>query len=284
MPVFNGASYIEAAIRSLLAQKFKNFELIIADNHSTDETFTIIKKYAKKDIRLKYFRHSKNEGGLYNFEYVKNKAQGEYFMWAAHDDVWKEDHLSLAVKSLKSDHKVAFVFPTFILQSINFKFNKVINRNVFKFIESDDMKVRVLGYVNLHHASHKCNLVYSLFRREFINDVYKLQNLENDGLLSSLILGASKGKVLNEHTFKKRYKYYWPGFLFNQIYWIKKCFGIDIVEESYRVLLKEGTDLLISKFPQFETELLEIQRSYFVNYCPKNYKLIDNEIHNGSIQ
>ena len=88
MPVFNGANFIGEAIESLLNQTHTEFELIISDNGSTDNTEPICKAYANKDSRVLYVRHASNRGGLENFRYVLKESTCDYFMWAAADDVW----------------------------------------------------------------------------------------------------------------------------------------------------------------------------------------------------
>lgn len=88
MPVYNGEPFIHQALDSLLAQTFTDFELIISDNASTDGTERICKRYEKKDIRIRYVRQSQNRGISWNFNFVLQEARGDYFMWAAADDVW----------------------------------------------------------------------------------------------------------------------------------------------------------------------------------------------------
>lgn len=88
MPVFNGMDGICRALDSLLAQTYQDFELIISDNASTDRTADICQQYATRDARIRYVRQQRNIGAFANFDYVLRIAQGEYFMWAAHDDKW----------------------------------------------------------------------------------------------------------------------------------------------------------------------------------------------------
>jgi glycosyltransferase involved in cell wall biosynthesis len=88
MPVFNGEPFIREALDSLLAQTFTDFELIISDNGSTDGTEKICREYAASDPRIRYVRQPENRGAVFNFQYVLTEARGEYFMWAAHDDIW----------------------------------------------------------------------------------------------------------------------------------------------------------------------------------------------------
>lgn len=105
MPVYNGAAFIREALDSLLAQTFTDFELIISDNASTDETEAICREYATKDHRIRYIRQSKNRGAAANFQFVLNEGVGEYFMWAAADDLWAPAFLELNLEFLKKNPK-----------------------------------------------------------------------------------------------------------------------------------------------------------------------------------
>ncbi|HEY8035037.1 MAG TPA: glycosyltransferase family 2 protein [Methylobacter sp.] len=101
MPVYNGEKYIRDALDSLLNQSITEFELIISDNASTDNTETICRGYAEEDARIKYFRQSVNLGAAANFQFVLNKACGRYFMWAACDDKWSGDWIQDMLESLQ---------------------------------------------------------------------------------------------------------------------------------------------------------------------------------------
>jgi glycosyltransferase involved in cell wall biosynthesis len=103
MPVYNGEKYIRDAIDSILAQSFRNFELIISDNFSTDSTQKICETYLKKDTRIKYIKQPKNLGASSNFKFVLKKAVGEFFMWAAHDDFWDKNWLEYLIAIMKPD-------------------------------------------------------------------------------------------------------------------------------------------------------------------------------------
>ena len=87
LPVYNGENYLAEAIDSILGQTFTDFELIISDNASTDRTEEICRRYAAEDDRIRYFRHDRNRGASPNYNFTVEKARGEYFKWAAHDDV-----------------------------------------------------------------------------------------------------------------------------------------------------------------------------------------------------
>lgn len=103
LPVFNGEKFINQCIDSLLSQTFQEFELIISDNASTDLTSDICKEYASKDKRIKYIRHQKNNGSAWNLNFVLNEAKFEYFMWAAHDDLWESTFIEKNITVLEKN-------------------------------------------------------------------------------------------------------------------------------------------------------------------------------------
>jgi glycosyltransferase involved in cell wall biosynthesis len=84
--VYNGDRFLEEAIESILAQTYRDFELIICDNASTDRTDEICRNYAAKDPRIHYSRNATNIGGMNNANVTFELSKGQYFHWAAHDD------------------------------------------------------------------------------------------------------------------------------------------------------------------------------------------------------
>jgi glycosyltransferase involved in cell wall biosynthesis len=106
LAVYNGARYLEDAIESLLRQTFTDFELIIADNASTDRTQEICEQFAQRDKRIRYFRHPKNIGINANFNFVHEVARGEFLKWAAHDDISSPTHVERCVEPLRRDPSV----------------------------------------------------------------------------------------------------------------------------------------------------------------------------------
>lgn len=103
MPVYNGAATINAALDSLLAQTFTDFDLIISDNGSTDGTQAICESYAARDSRVRYVRQSENLGPAMNFRFVLFEAQTPYFMWAAADDLWAPSFAARNIGALDAD-------------------------------------------------------------------------------------------------------------------------------------------------------------------------------------
>lgn len=106
IPVYNGSNYLAKAVDSILNQTFSDFELLIQDNASTDETEAICRAYMEKDPRVKYIRNSENIGAAENFNRVLERARGKYFKWAAHDDYYAPTFLLRCVDILDKDPTV----------------------------------------------------------------------------------------------------------------------------------------------------------------------------------
>lgn len=115
MPVYNGARYLEAAIESLLAQTFRDFELIVSDNASTDRTRAICERFVDRDPRVRYFRNRANMGASWNYNRVYALARAPYFKQAAHDDVCAPTFLERCVEVLDRDPSVVLAYPRTIL-------------------------------------------------------------------------------------------------------------------------------------------------------------------------
>jgi glycosyltransferase involved in cell wall biosynthesis len=112
LPVFNGERYLDQTLQSILAQDYGDFEVIVSDNASTDETVEIVERWAKKDSRIKLFRNSENLGGAANFNKVLELAEGDLFRWAGHDDLMAPGMLRRCIDTFEAEGPdCVLVFP-----------------------------------------------------------------------------------------------------------------------------------------------------------------------------
>ena len=87
MPVYNAGRFLAAAVESILQQTYPNFELIIVDDASTDNSWKIIQKYARKDRRIRAFRNRQNLGVSATANFAISKARGDFIARMDADDV-----------------------------------------------------------------------------------------------------------------------------------------------------------------------------------------------------
>lgn len=100
MTTYNGERFLREQLDSILSQTYPNYELIICDDCSTDETWNILEKYATKDTRIKVFKNDHNLGFKKNFEKAISLCKGDYIALSDQDDIWKDNHLELLIKNI----------------------------------------------------------------------------------------------------------------------------------------------------------------------------------------
>jgi glycosyltransferase involved in cell wall biosynthesis len=165
LPVFNGESFLRRALDSLLAQSFTDFELIISDNASTDQTRDICEEYAARDPRMRYIRQASNLGGLENFNFVLREAQSKYFMWAAVDDLWDPEFILSLLKSLEEDPAAVGAFCPYQLMAE--ETGEILEGIWTCNYESRSTFLRLIKFTR--HYRDTC--IYGLFRRECLENI-----------------------------------------------------------------------------------------------------------------
>jgi glycosyltransferase involved in cell wall biosynthesis len=104
--VFNGENFLAEALDAILAQTYQDFELIISDNASTDDTEAICRDYMSRDNRIRYYRNDRNIGPNANFCRVFELSTRQYFKWACHDDMIAPTYLEKCVAVLDREPQV----------------------------------------------------------------------------------------------------------------------------------------------------------------------------------
>jgi glycosyltransferase involved in cell wall biosynthesis len=101
LPTFNGQKYIAQAIESCLAQTYTNFELIIINDCSQDNTLTIAEKYAAIDGRIKVITNAENQNLPKSLNIGFGHASGAYFTWTSDDNLYAPTALEKMVEELE---------------------------------------------------------------------------------------------------------------------------------------------------------------------------------------
>src|SRR5580765_8017685 len=102
MTAYNRENFIAEAIESVLSCSYKNFELIIVDDNSVDNTINIIRQYAVNDSRIRFFSNEKNLGDYPNRNKAASYAKGEYIVYLDSDDKMLQDGLEHCIFAMKS--------------------------------------------------------------------------------------------------------------------------------------------------------------------------------------
>ncbi|MBR2830925.1 glycosyltransferase, partial [Candidatus Saccharibacteria bacterium] len=114
IPVYNGEKYVKYAIDSALAQTYKNLEVVVVDDGSTDKTEKIAKSYGG---RIRYIK-KKNGGVSSALNLAIEKMRGEYFSWLSHDDMYEPNKIETEIRFLQENNyigKKVIVFSDYYL-------------------------------------------------------------------------------------------------------------------------------------------------------------------------
>lgn len=119
IPTFNRAYCIEKSIKSVITQTYPNWELIIVDDNSSDNTYEIIKPYVKSNTNIIYRKNefSKGPAGARNFGI--SVSNGDYIAFLDSDDEWVSDHLTEGLKIMKETEKDLFFASWYTDSSLN---------------------------------------------------------------------------------------------------------------------------------------------------------------------
>ena len=108
IPTYNRAdSYLKQAIQSAVAQTYRNIEIIVSDNCSTDNTEALVRSF--NDSRIRYFKQSKNIGMLNNSNFCLDEAKGAYFMQLHDDDLIDPDFVNVCMTAVHDDTNVGII-------------------------------------------------------------------------------------------------------------------------------------------------------------------------------
>lgn len=200
LAVYNGELYLEQALQSILAQTYTNFELIISDNASTDRTADICLAYAAKDSRIRYSRNPVNIGGTKNENLTFSLARGQYFRWAAYDDVCAPELLAKCVEVLDQEPSVVLCSTQIVEIDQNGDVQCVKAYNLATS-ESSYKRFQDLAF----RKNHNCEATYGLIRASVLRktDLFKYYSDCDRTLLCELALHGRFHEVPEPLFFKR---------------------------------------------------------------------------------
>lgn len=186
IPTMNRRHDLPTSIGSILKQDFGNYELLISDNASTDDTQAYCEELARKYPQIRYIRQEKNLGMMPNWNFLLEEAEGKYFMWLGDDD-WLEDGvLTRYVEFLESHDDYVLVSG-----AINYWHqDEFIRREQGLSVEQESAMMRTSYY----YAKAKDGaLVYGLLRLEQAQKIIQKNTIGPDWHFVSAM--AFQGKV-----------------------------------------------------------------------------------------
>ena len=193
MPVYNGEQFLDKSIKSVLEQTFNNFEYIIINDGSTDDSLKIIKSY--EDSRIKIINFSKNMGITAALNNGLNVAKGDYIARQDQDDISHPERFMLQVEYLKNND-VDLVDANFIFIDENDKYIQDYEKRYF----NPDETLSHLFFYEMVHASIMCKrLIFTKY-----NIQYRKRPTEDYDLFIRLAKAGMRAGRLDQKLIKQR--------------------------------------------------------------------------------
>lgn len=170
MATYNGGHYLRDQFDSILDQTVSFTELIVCDDASTDDSWSILQEYAAKDSRVRIFRNEQKLGFLRNFEKALGLSTCDYIALSDQDDIWTQDHLEKLLKGIED--KLVVVGDAEIMTAESHRTGIKLSycSNLEYVPRSDLQKAYFMFYRNPYHG------MAMMFRREFLNMAMPIPN------------------------------------------------------------------------------------------------------------
>lgn len=170
-PVYNAQNYLEETILSVINQTYSNWELLLIDDCSTDNSYEIIEKYLKKDKRIRYLKNDKNSGPAITRNKGIKEAKGEYIAFLDSDDLWYENKLEKQIGFMLANN-IIMSHGDYEMIDENGKYLKSINTKIeldyFQLLKENQIKtsflilnhskIKDIYFPNIRHEDFACFL------------------------------------------------------------------------------------------------------------------------------
>lgn len=200
VPVFNSQRYLESALKSLLAQSYSDYELVIVDNASSDATEEICRTFAAQDTRISYHRNAENIGPARNLYRTLELSSARYYKYAADDDLYDPQFIERCVNVLDGDPSVVCCFTR--AQLIDEEGAPLENLDVEIKTDSTDVAVRLYDMIGVDYL---CIQLYGVARTDVLRNLRRYEGYYgwDRNLLADLAI-AGRIVALPEHLFLHR--------------------------------------------------------------------------------
>lgn len=169
LAAYNGENYIGEAIKSVIAQSYKNFELIISDDGSTDTTKNICAEYSHCDNRIKYIRHQINRGGFWNNNFLLTQATGSLITFLSQDDILEFDFVEKTASYIKNHPECVLVSGDFKLIDEDGLLIRTENLTLLR--DTIPWRRRIVEFFR-YRGPQVSLCLYGLFKADILKDLY----------------------------------------------------------------------------------------------------------------
>ena len=243
MPVYNGENFLEKSISSVLNQSFDDFELIIVDDKSTDNSLSICKTYERIDSRIKVYSAKENKGTSVGNIWMYEDILGEYIMCLDQDDWYESDAIEKAYKAVKRTNSDIVVFGYNVNDNFKSKFelhNMELDNNSAMEKLMEDSEIQAYFWNKIYKRN-----VFLMGHHKWPND---LETFEDFSVMPYIFENTQKVTIItdvlyhyyqNPRNFSNKTKKSVLNYYLAKSYWIR----VDFLVENYSNLLNRNPAL-----------------------------------------
>ena len=200
MATYNGSKYMKEQLDSIYAQTYKNFEVIVVDDLSTDETVQILEQYKRK-YGLTYFVNDKNMGVVKNFEKAISLCKGEYIALVDQDDIWFPEKIEVLHENI-GDYSLIYSNAGIVNGKSEIQ-NKT-TEEIYPLCGLDSSTEDIYNYIVLNSFILGCS---TMFKRELLTDLIPIyeSNRNHDWWLTVCAHNRNGIKYIDEVLFYYRH-------------------------------------------------------------------------------
>ena len=170
IPVLNGGAMLREALDSVVSQTYRDLDIIISNNASTDETDAIAQEYAARDRRIRYFRQPRRLGATEHFRFIFEQSQAAWWLWAAHDDLRTENYVEVLLRAAERAPNASLAFT-----DVRFFSDRQTRAQTYSLLPVDLEPLPVDIFerhrrVSRGHLNGACTQIYGLIARRALSD------------------------------------------------------------------------------------------------------------------
>ncbi len=202
-PLYNSEKYIPQTIESVLSQTYQNWEMIIIDDCSNDNSVDIIEEYCKKDNRIKLLRSKKNNGPAIARNIGIEQAKGIYIAFLDSDDLWYKQKLEKQIRFMKENKLVVTCSSYDVIN----KDGKIINTRIVKqfFSYQDMLKTNHIGNLT---GIYNCKKIGKIFMQNVGHEdyIFWLQVMHKANSTRAIVEPLAAYRLLNKSISANKFK------------------------------------------------------------------------------
>ncbi len=204
IPVYNAEKFIGKTIESVLNQTYKNWEILIFNDKSEDNSLKIIKKYSEKDKRIKFVDSKENVGVVVARNKLTEIATGEFIAFLDADDYWKQNKLEKQIKFMRKNNALISCTEYTRVTEDEKEINDIIIKEIITY--EDMLKNNYLGCLTVIYNANKLGKRYFKEREKNEDYVLWLEIVKETKIIFGLKENLAFYRVLNNSRSSNKIK------------------------------------------------------------------------------